>query len=247
MTIASGSGLGLMVRKLTSIASLSGAEQQAVEALPHVVRVFESGEDIVRDKDRPAYCCILLSGWSYRYKVLADGKRQILSFHIPGDIPDLQSLHLRVMDHNVGVITTSSVGMIPHEALRELTRSHPNLAAILWRDTLIDAAIFREWMTGIGRRTAHGRVAHLLCELYLKLHAVGLAEHFRCDLPITQVDIGDALGLSNVHVNRMLQDLRGRGLIALRGRSLAIEDWVALTKVAEFDPTYLHLVKPASA
>ncbi|GJE44142.1 hypothetical protein AEGHOMDF_3328 [Methylobacterium soli] len=111
----------------------------------------------------------------------------------------------------------------------------------------IAAAIFREWMTGIGRRTAHGRVAHLLCELYLKLHAIGLAEHFRCDLPITQVDIGDALGLSNVHVNRMLQDLRARGLIALRGRSLAIEDWVALTRVAEFDPTYLHLVKPIPA
>jgi CRP-like cAMP-binding protein len=137
--------------------------------------------------------------------------------------------------------------MIPHEDLRDLTQRHPGLAAILWRDTLIDAAIFREWMTGIGRRTAHGRIAHLLCEFYLKLHAVGLAESFRCDLPITQVDIGDALGLSNVHVNRVLQDLRGRGLIALRGRNLAIEDWAALTKIAEFDPTYLHLLKPVAA
>ena len=247
MAIASGSSLGLMIRKLKSIASLTSDEQQAVEALPHTIRVFEPGEDIVRDKDRPAYCCILLSGWAFRYKVLADGKRQILSFHIPGDIPDLQSLHLHRMDHSLGVITTSSIGMIPHQALRDLTQRHPGLAAIPWRDTLIDAAIFREWMTGIGRRTAHGRIAHLLCEFYLKLHAVGLAESFRCDLPITQVDIGDALGLSNVHVNRVLQDLRGRGLIALRGRNLAIEDWAALTKIAEFDPTYLQLLKPVAA
>ncbi|KAB1074030.1 Crp/Fnr family transcriptional regulator [Methylobacterium planeticum] len=238
------SDIGRMARKLASIASLTDAERQAIEALPLTVRIFEPGEDIVRDRDRPSHCCLLLSGWGFRYKVLPDGKRQILSFHIPGDVPDLQSLHLQVMDHSLGVTTTSSVGLIPHEALREMTRRFPGVAAIMWRDTLIDAAIFREWMTGIGRRTAHGRIAHMLCELYLRLHAVGLAEGFRCDLPITQIDIGDALGLSNVHVNRVLQDLRGRGLIMLRGRSLAIEDWSALTKVAEFDPTYLHLVRP---
>ena len=117
----------------------------------------------------------------------------------------------------------------------------PGLGGALWRDTLVDAAIFREWMIGIGRKTAFGRIAHLFCEMYLKLEAVGLAGDHRCELPITQIEIGDALGLSNVHVNRVLQELRAKGLITLRGRSLVITDWAALSEAGEFDPTYLHL------
>jgi CRP-like cAMP-binding protein len=247
LSSCSSADLAPLIRKLESIATLTDEERQAVESLPAIIRVLQPHQDIVRDKDQPSHCCLVLTGWAYRYKILNEGRRQIMSFHIPGDLPDLQSLHLRVMDHSLGTLTESRLAFIPHESVRDLTTRFPGLGAALWRDTLVDAAIFREWMTGIGRRTAHGRIAHVFCEMYLKLEAVGLAKDHRCEWPITQIDIGDALGLSNVHVNRVLMDLRGQGLITLRSSSLVIEDWAALSKLGEFDPTYLHLEKRAAA
>jgi CRP-like cAMP-binding protein len=233
----------MLIRKLESIATLSDEERQAILSLPSKTRVLQAGQDIARDGDKPSQCCLLVDGWAYRYKILGEGRRQILSFHIAGDIPDLQSLHLHTMDHSLGTLTDATVAFIPHESLRELTERHPGIAAALWRDTLVDAAIFREWMIGIGRKSAFGRIAHLFCEMYLKLEAVGLAGEHRCPLPITQIDIGDALGLSNVHTNRVLQEMRGKGLITLRSQTLVIQAWDELTRTSEFDPTYLHLEK----
>ena len=247
MASASISDLTPLIRKLESIAHLSDEERQAVTSLPAIIRVLQPRQDIVREKDRPSHCCLVLSGWAYRYKILDEGKRQIMSFHVPGDLPDLQSLHLRVMDHSLATLTECRLAFIPHENVRDLILRFPGVGGTLWRDTLVDAAIFREWMVGIGRKTAHGRIAHLFCEMYLKLEAVGLAAAHRCDLPFTQIDIGDALGLSNVHVNRVLQDLRSQGLITLQGRTLVIVDWAALSEAAEFDPTYLHLEPRAAA
>jgi len=238
--------LYVLIRKLESIATLSTEERQAILSLPAKTRVLPPRQDIVRDGDKPSQCCLLLDGWACRYKLLSQGRRQILSFHVPGDIPDLQSLHLHTMDHSLGTLTEATIAFIPHESLRELTARFPGLAAILWRDTLIDAAIFREWMVGLGRRSASERIAHVFCEMYLKLEAVGLAGDHRCPLPITQTDLGDALGLSNVHVNRVLQEMRGKGLITLRGSALVIEAWDELNRVSEFDPTYLHLEKRAA-
>lgn len=233
--------LGWLTRKLASIDRVSPEERRAIEGLPFTKKRLDGGQDIVREKDRPTQCCVVLEGWACRYRLLSEGKRQILSFHIPGDIPDLQSLHLRVMDHNLATVTPCTVALIPHESIQDITRRFPGLCSILWRDTLVDAAIFREWMTGIGRRSAYGRIAHLFCEIYIKMNAIGLADDHRCEWPITQVDIADALGLSNVHVNRVLQDLRSQKLISLRGRTLVIENWDALRQAAEFDPLYLHL------
>lgn len=230
-----------LLRKLESIADLSDEERQAILALPMNVRVFEAKSDIVRDADRPSDCALVLDGFVCRYKILPDGRRQIMGFYIPGDIPDLQSLHLQVMDHSVGTLVRSSVATIPHQSLRDLMRHHPGLAEVFWRDSLIDAAMFREWMIGMGRRTAFQRTAHLLCELHVRLLAVGLAEADGYELPVTQNELGDALGLSTVHVNRVLQDLRSEGLIVLRGGSLGIPDWEALKNAAEFDSAYLHL------
>ncbi|WP_336489796.1 Crp/Fnr family transcriptional regulator [Methylobacterium nigriterrae] len=247
MVQASNSDLIPLIRKLESIAPLSESERQAILGLPATVRVLEARQDILRDKDRPSLCCLILSGWVCRFKLLHEGKRQILSFHVAGDIPDLSSLHLPVMDHGLATVTAARLACIPHENIRDLVIRFPGIGTALWRDTLVDAAIFREWMTGIGRRTALGRIAHLFCEMYLKLQAVGLAEGYRCELPITQIDIGDALGLSNVHVNRSLQALRGRGLISLQGRTLVIEDWPGSCAAAEFDATYLHLERPSPA
>ncbi|WP_425324322.1 Crp/Fnr family transcriptional regulator [Methylobacterium frigidaeris] len=197
----------------------------------------------MREKDRPSQCCLLLEGWACRYRMLGDGKRQIFSFHIPGDIPDLQSLHLKVMDHSVCTMTAATVAFIPHEPLRKLTAAFPGVGAILWRETLVDGAIFREWMTGMGRRSATGSIAHLFCEMYVKLEAMGLARDHAYKLPPTQQDIGDALGLSNVHVNRVLRELRDNGLITLQNHKLQINDWAELSKLGGFDPTYLHLEK----
>jgi CRP-like cAMP-binding protein len=205
------------------------------------VRTLKADADIVRDQDQPSQCCLVLEGFLCRYKALDDGRRQIFSFHIPGDIPDLQSLHLTVMDHNLGTLVRSKVAFITHDNMRALLRNHPVIGDACWRDTLIDAAIFREWMVGMGRRQAYGRIAHLFCELTAKNRAIGLAPEDSFKLPATQADLGDALGLSTVHVNRVLQELRGAGLITLGGGVLTVLDWEGLKEAGEFDPTYLHL------
>ncbi|MEG9502897.1 MAG: Crp/Fnr family transcriptional regulator [Methylorubrum extorquens] len=230
-----------LIRKLESIATLTDEQRQAIERLPVRTYDLRARQDIVRDGDKPSHCCLILEGWACRYKVLGDGRRQILSFHIPGDVPDLQSLHVHTMDHGLGTLTKAKVAFIPHENLLDLTLRHPSVGALLWRETLIDAAIFRQWMVGMGRRSAFEQVAHIFCELYLKLQAVGLAEHYRCPLPITQIDLADALGLTSVHINRVLKEMRGRSLVTLHGHTLVIEAWDELLRVTEFDPMYLQL------
>ena len=235
----------MLIRKLESIAPLSDAERQAIESLPVRIHNLDARQDIVRDGDQPTHCCLILDGWACRYKMLSQGKRQILSFHIPGDIPDLQSLHIHTMDHSLATLTKAVVAFIPHENLRELTAHHPGLAAAFWRDTLIDAAVFREWLISMGRRSSFEHVAHLFCELYLKLQAVGLAGDHRCPLPLTQTDLADALGLTPVHINRVLKEMRGRTLITLRSNALVIEVWDELLRISEFDPAYLQREKQA--
>lgn len=230
-----------LARKLESIFPLTQAEEQALAGLPMHVRDLGEDQDIVRVGDRPSQCCLLIEGFAYRYQAMDDGRRQIMSFHIPGEIPDLLSLHLRVMDHNLGTLALSKVGFIAHRDLRRLIRDHPRIGDAFWRDTLVDAAIFRAWMTGLGRRDAYARIAHLLCELVTRMAVVGLATDHTVRLPLTQEEVADALGLSTVHVNRTLQQLRSEGLITWEGKVLAIKDWSRLQQVGEFDPTYLHL------
>jgi CRP-like cAMP-binding protein len=239
--------LNPLLRKLESIASVSAKEKAAVLDLPVTVRQMRADHDIVLERDRPTQCCLVLDGWLCRYKILENGTRQIFSFHIAGDIPDLQSLHLKTMDHNLGSLLQSTVAFIQHDSVKALATDFPHICNVLWRDTLIDAAIFREWMVGMGRRDAPSRIAHLICELFTKLRAVGLTRGFTCDFPITQSVMGDALGLSTVHVNRSVMELRGRGLIKLEKQVLTILKWDELQKEGGFDPLYLHLEKVAEA
>lgn len=238
--------MAMLVRKLESIADLSAEEREAILGLPLRTQALQAKQDIVRDGDRPSQCCLILNGWACRYKLLGEGRRQILSLHIPGDVPDLQSLHLHTMDHSLGTLTKATLAFIPHDALRALTVRFPNVAAVLWRDTLIDAATFREWMTGMGRRDAYERIAHLFCELYLKQEAVGLATEHRCQIPLTQIELSDALGLTPVHFNRVLKEMREKRVVTMKGGTLVIEAWDELARACEFDPTYLHLVKRQS-
>ena len=230
-----------LLRRLESIYTLSDAEREAIVNLPMQVTDLQADQDIVREGDRPSRSCLILEGYACTYKVTQEGKRQIVAFHIPGDVPDLQSLHLRVLDNSVGTITPCKLGLIQHETLDVLCARYPRITIAFWRETLIDAGIYRQWMTSIGRRDAHSRIAHLLCEWAIRMKAVGLAEDHTCELPITQAELGDALGLSTVHVNRTLQDLRAAGLITLNGKLLTVLDCEGLKEVGDFDPTYLHL------
>src|SRR5918997_1739735 len=234
-------GHAMLLRKLRSISPLTDDEKHCLLTLPLSIKSVAPDQDIVREGDRPSECCLVVQGFVCRYKLTAAGKRQIFSFHLPGDIPDLQSLHLKVMDHSLSTLTPSKLAFIPHESLSKVMHRCPRVADVMWRDTLIDAAVFREWMIGIGRRSAETRIAHVLCEVLVRMRAGGLADGDACELPVTQAELGDALGLSTVHVNRSLQELRGNGLITLRGSMLTVENWEGLKKAGEFDPTYLHL------
>jgi CRP-like cAMP-binding protein len=231
----------VMLRKLRSISPLSDEEKQCLLTLPLVVKSVGADQDIVREGSRPTECCLVVEGFACRYKVTPGGRRQIFSFHLAGDIPDLQSLHLKVMDHSLTTLTPSQLAFIPHGSLANLMRRCPRVADVMWRDTLIDAAVFREWMMGIGRRCAETRIAHVLCEILVRMSAVGLANGRACELPVTQTELGDALGLSTVHVNRSLQELRAKQLISLKGGFLTVLNWEGLKEAGEFDPTYLHL------
>jgi CRP-like cAMP-binding protein len=231
----------MLLRKLRSISPLSEEETHALQAVTFTIKSVASDHVIVREGERPRESCLVVEGFVCRYKFTEEGKRQIFSFHTPGDIPDLQSLHLKVMDHSMMTMTPCKLAFISHDNLTQVFRRYPRIGDVMWRDTLIDAAIFREWMVGIGRRSAYTRIAHVLCEVYVRLRAVGLANGYECDLPITQAELGDALGLSTVHVNRSLQELRGDSLVELHKGSLTVLDWDGLQKAGEFDPMYLHL------
>jgi CRP-like cAMP-binding protein len=235
--------MDMLVRRLESIADLSREERQALRSLPVRIRTLKAGQDIVHDGDQPTQCCLVVEGWAFRYKLVGAGQRQILSFHVPGDMPDLLSLHLHTMDHSLATLTEATVAFISHDIVHDLIARHPNIGALLWRNTLVDGAIFRQWIVAIGRRPAFPRIAHLFCELYLKLEAVGLAEGHQCTLPLKQGQLADALGISNVHVNRVLKDMRGKGLVTMKGSALNIHAWDKLVQIAEFDDAYLHLKK----
>jgi CRP-like cAMP-binding protein len=232
-----------MVSRLTANLQLYGAlsaeEQRAVESLVASTRPTAAGEDLVVEGDASSHCRVLLEGQAFRHKTLPDGRRQIMSFHIPGDVCDLQGLFLG-MDHNVTALFAGEIGLIPHGRLGEVMEAYPRIARALWRTSLVEAAVFREWMVGMGRRSAYARIAHLFCEMVVRMRAAGLARQNRYSFPITQQHLSDALGLSAVHTNRTLQALRGEGLLSFQGGELVIMDWPGLTTAGEFDAGYLH-------
>lgn len=233
-----------LIRKLETIATLGEEERRAIDALPMILKDVAENADIVSDGDTPQDCSLILDGFVARYQLLESGGRQIFSIHLPGDIPDLQTLHLKVMDHSVIALTPTRIALVPHTALLDLAQRYPVIAHAFFRDILIDAAVFRTWLANVGRKPARQRIAHLICEVYVRARTLGLAGEGGLDLPITQAELGDCLGLTSVHVNRTLQELRRDNLIASEGRRIRIRDWQGLQLAGEFDPTYLHLVRP---
>ncbi len=233
--------VGFLTRKIQGSSKLSEAELGMLDAVPMLVRDVGRDQDLVREGEHSPSCILLLEGFACRYRTLSDGRRQIVSFHISGDFLDLQGFLLQRLDHGIGTLTPSKIGLIPHSAIEDLLVS-PMITRFLWRETVIDGAIHREWLVNVGRRTAYQRVAHVFCELVTRLQAVGLARDGACDLPLTQSELADATGLSTVHVNRVIQELRRDGLITLRGRVFSALDWAGLKKAAEVDPNYLQLL-----
>ncbi len=231
-----------LIVKLGRRDKLSEAEQQILETSAFTVRTFAAGEEIVAEGDSCDFSCLILEGWASRNKRLHDGRQQITAFHIVGDFVDLHSFLLKPMDHTVAAVTGCKMAMVKHSALREITENHPHLTRMLWLSTLIDAAIHREWLVTLGRLPAPAHLAHLICEMYLRLEAVGAAENHAFEFPVTQTLLADALGLSTVHVNRVVQELRREKLIAWRGARVSIPNFDRLKLFAEFDPTYLNLL-----
>jgi CRP-like cAMP-binding protein len=232
------------ITKIETREKLTEEERDALRSLPQKVMHFSARTHIVEEGEKPTHSCMVLEGMVYRTKLAASGRRQIMSFHVPGDMVDLHTILFKIADHTIETARNASVVMIRHEVVLKAAERWPALARAFWYDTLVDASIQRETLLNIGRRDARTRTAHLLCEIMLRLRRVGLAGGFRIDLPLTQTDLADALGVTPIHMNRVLAKFRAEGLISLDGRTLVIHDWDRLVQIGEFDPLYLHMEGP---
>jgi CRP-like cAMP-binding protein len=230
-----------MLRKLNEHSFLSHEDITGLRTLSAHPRMLDPDEDIVRQGDAPQLCVVVLSGMLGRYHTLTSGERQYLSFHIAGDMPDAQALFLDTMDHSVCAIDKAAVALVPHKEVMALFVLRPGIGFAIWRETLIDAAIFRQAITNNGSRAVRARMAHFFCEHYYRARAGGIAPRGTCSLPLSQAQIGQTLGMSLVTVNRTLQALRGTGVVDLREGSLQVHDWKRLAQLGQFDPSYLHV------
>lgn len=227
-------------RKLEKYTELTEDDRDAFKSLPFSVQSYTARQHVARIGDRVGRCGILLSGFAYRYKILADGGRQILAIHLPGDFVDLQHALFGSAVHSIQMLTEGKLAFVPTSALEDLVAHSPAVQRGLWLDTLQDASIFSEWITNVGRRDARTRIAHLLCEVAMRLRAIGMIEAGSYSIPMSQEQLADATGLTSVHVNRTLHSLRANGLIRSNRRSIIIEDWDQLVAVGDFDASYLR-------
>ncbi|WP_374468348.1 Crp/Fnr family transcriptional regulator [Phenylobacterium sp.] len=232
-----------MVRKLRHGAELSEADEQALFQACATVKEVPARANLIQEGDRPHEVHVVLEGFACRFKMLPDGGRQIMAWLVPGDFCDLHVAILGEMDHNIGTLTPSRIGAIPRDQVERLSSTSPQLSRALWWATLVDEAILREWLVAMGRRPAERQIAHLFCELLARLEAVGASDGRSVELPVTQTDLADTVGLSSVHVNRVLQQLRAEELIEWREKTLTILDRPRLEALAEFNPNYLHYIR----
>lgn len=243
-----GAGLPL-VRHLERFGRLTPAEEADVASVVAgaVIRTVRPRVDVIREGDRPHALFVIIAGWAYRHKTLADGRRQIVSLLVPGDFCDLHNDLLDTMDHAIGALTSLRVAEVPHAAIAALMERFPDVGDRLRKQMLVSVAVQREWTVNVGQRSALERLAHLFCEMTLRLRAIGLVHDNSFEFPLTQADMGDALGLTSVHVNRTLQNLRAAGLVGLSGRVLTVPRFAALADAAHFVPDYLHLGEDGGA
>src|SRR3954451_3403825 len=231
----------VVASKLEAFTRLSGDDKAALAQVSRNVRFVEPRRDLISEGDKPRHVHLILDGWACRYKQLPDGRRQIVSLFVPGDFCDVNVFILKYMDHSIGALTRLKVAMIGPDEMSELSADRPRIGRALWWNELVAAAVQREWTLNLGLRSAYERLSHLLIELYMRLQLIGRAQNGRCDFPLTQADLADATGLTSVHVNRTLQELRRDGLIELERKQLHILDLPRLIEVSMFNPNYLHL------
>lgn len=220
---------------------LSPAEKGELARMIVHTRTFKVRSDIVAAGSRPMHSSLIVDGFAARYKLLADGSRQITALHVAGDFVDLHAFLLKTMDHGIVAMSTCVVAFAEHADLKSITERHPHLARLLWLDTLVDGAIHREWIVAMGRRSKKSHLAQLICELFVRLQGVGKTNGLSFHLPLSQSELADVLGLSVVHMNRVIQGLRREKLVAWSNQTVTILDWERLKEFAEFDPTYLSM------
>ena len=237
----------VFTRKLENWVPLSDADQASLEAISGNVEIVERNQHLIREGDDPHSVFLLIEGWAFRYKVLPDGKRQIVAFLLPGDLCDVHIFILDQMDHGIAMLSRGKVVRIPRETILQVIEERPAISRALWWATLVDEAVLREWLVNIGGRNAFARTAHLLCELYVRMENVSLVSGQAMHLPLTQIDLAEALGLTPVHVNRMLKRLRSEGLVSFKSQAFEIHDIEGLKASAGFSPGYLHGQKARSS
>lgn len=233
--------LSLFVQRIEARSPIGAQERSALLALPGTVQEVAANQDFVRLGEEMHHACLVASGIVARFAQLEDGSRQIIGFHIPGDMVDLYSLMLPRAPSPMQALTNVTIVNLPHRALREVAFRHPGLASALWRDCVVDGRIVAQWLVNLGRRYARARTAHLLCDMAVRYAQIGLFKGGAYPFPVTQEQLADALGLTSVHVNRSLKLLREDGLVRLTRNMAIVLDWEGLQGAAEFDPDYLHL------
>lgn len=233
--------LQALVKKFESHIALNPDDRRALLSLPITVKEIPAGGYVVREFDRPGPCQVLIDGFAIRAKLSADGSRQIIAVQLPGDALDLQHLYLDVADHNVQALTKIKVAEIGRSDLRQRVESHINLMRAFTIENAVEASISREWLLNVGRRSGIERIAHLICEVATRIERQEVADMYGYVLPMTQEQLGDATGLTAVHVNRMLRDLEKSGLIARSRNKITITDWTGLSTLSDFNQSYLHL------
>jgi CRP-like cAMP-binding protein len=230
-----------LLLKLRRFDTVSAEEEQALGDAVWKTASFNRGQTIVKAKTELDFSNLLVEGFVQRQKDLKSGARLTLQLAIPGDFVDLHALLLKQLDHDVVAVSDCRMVFFKHEKLREVIDEHLHLGRLLWLSTIVDAAIHREWMLSLGRRSAKSRLAHLFCELQVRLTAAGMASHGTYDLPLSQTELSEILGLTAVHVNRTLKELREDGLLTFKGKLVEVQNWDRLVELAEFDPFYLSL------
>jgi CRP-like cAMP-binding protein len=231
----------MLLRNLELRSRLPDEDRQAILDLPYTVRTLEPSTYTIREADPPEFCAVLISGFAYRQKLTGDGARQIVALHIPGDALDFQNLFLDISDHSIQMLTRGDVAYISRAAVQELVRDRAAVGRAILVKILVEASIFREWVLNVGRRDSRTRLAHFLCELAIRLESEGLTDEYSYDLPMTQEQLADALGLTPVHVNRTLKSLEAEGLIKRTKRNVSFPEWQRMRSVADFNQRYLHL------
>jgi CRP-like cAMP-binding protein len=233
--------LNPLIQKLERFVPLSEADKLALTNATANTKTVNAHIDLIREGDRPSAVRVIMEGFAYRYKLLPNGGRQIVAYIVPGDICNAHVFILKRMDHAIATLSPCKIAELSGRDVLRITSEHPTITQALWWSTLVDEAVSREWITNIGRRSATVRIAHLLCEIYVRLSTVGLVENGKFELPITQIELADTVSITNIHANRVLNTLRRLNLIAMRGKYVKIIDLDALKVMADFSAHYLHL------